>query len=84
MPDTVLLDVFDTGDSIFSGIWRSRGIRVWEKIAGRGKKEVRDDTSPGRINENELETADEQASEADRRGGSVPEQQDAQNISKRI
>jgi hypothetical protein len=69
--DTILLGAFDTGAGIFGGTWGEEGIRVWEKAAWGGKKDVWDDTSKGRVNEDELETADEQTSEADRKGGSL-------------
>jgi hypothetical protein len=66
------LGTFDTGDSIFSGTWGKKGLLVWEKAAGGGKKDVWNDTSKGRINEDELETADEQTSKVDRKGGFIP------------
>jgi hypothetical protein len=61
-------------------------VPVWEKAAGGSKEDVWDDTSKGRINEDELEKADEQASKADRRAAAyrAPEQKEAQNLSKRI
>jgi hypothetical protein len=47
-------------------------VPVWGKATEGSKEDVWDDTSKGRINEDELEKADEQASKANRRGGGVP------------
>ena len=65
------MGAFDTGDSIFSRIWGEKGVRVWEKAAFGGKKDVRKDTSKRRFNEEELEKGDEQTSEVDRKCGGL-------------
>jgi hypothetical protein len=48
---------------------KARSVSVWEKAFKSGKRDVRDDTPEGKLDQDELETTDEQTPESDRKGG---------------